>query len=400
MELTILLPCLNEAETVGICVGKALGFLELHGVDGEVVVADNGSDDGSQALAQAAGARVVDVTTRGYGAALIAGIGAAKGNFIIMGDSDDSYDFSSLTLFVDSLRGGFDLVMGNRFLGGIESNAMPNLHRYLGNPVLSGIGRIFFRSPIGDFHCGLRGFRRDSILDLDLQSPGMEFASEMVVKATLNSLKITEVPTVLYRDGRSRPPHLRSWHDGWRHLRLLLLYSPRWLFLYPGLFLLTVGLLFGGRLSVGSFSVGSVVLDVNSLVICSAAVLVGYQSLWFGVLSKAFASREGLLPHDVRVQRLREGFRLERALFSSFVAGLVGLGGILFTLVRWGAADFGRLDVRATIRMLVPSTTLVVIAAQTALSSLMLSILALPSSRPPARLTAALESSTNLPRPS
>ena len=382
MEVTILLPCLNEAETVATCVRKARGFLNLHHIEGEVLVADNGSDDGSQQLAGASGARVIDVPRKGYGAALIAGINQANGEFVIMGDADDSYDFSSLELFVVSLRGGADLVMGNRFRGGIEPKAMPRLHRYLGNPVLSGIGRVFFGSQIGDFHCGLRGFRRAAILQLDLQSPGMEFASEMVVKATLHELNIIEVPTVLHRDGRSRPPHLRSWHDGWRHLRFLLLFSPRWLFFYPGFALMWLGLVLGVKLSLGSWRVGTVVLDVNSLVVCSGAILVGYQSVWFGVLSKAFASREGLLPRDVRVERLRTRFRLERALLVSFVAALGGFAGLVLVLLRWGSVDFGRLDSGSTLRILVPSTTVIVAAAQTALSSLMLSILALPSARP------------------
>jgi glycosyltransferase involved in cell wall biosynthesis len=385
VELTILLPCLNEAETVGVCVRKARGYLEKHDIHGEVVVADNGSIDGSRELALAAGARIVSVPTRGYGAALIAGISEANGEFVIMGDSDDSYDFTSLEPFVASLRSGAELVMGNRFQGGIEPNAMPKLHRYLGNPVLSRVGRLFFRSTIGDFHCGLRGFRRASILQLGLQSSGMEFASEMVVKATLHGLVIDEVPTVLHPDGRSRPPHLRSWRDGWRHLRFLLLYSPRWLFLYPGLLLMVLGLVVGARISLGSWRIGSTVLDVNSLVVCSAAVLIGHQSVWFGVLSKSFASREGLLPLDVRVDRLRTRFPLEAALLASLLFSLVGLGGLLVVALRWGQADFGRLDARSTLRILVPSTTLIVGAAQISLSSLMLSILALPSSRPVAR---------------
>ena len=233
-ELTILMPCLNEAETLGICIEKALSFLARTGIAGEVVIADNGSTDGSQAIAEGLGARVVPVPARGYGSALLGGIEAARGRYVIMGDSDDSYDFSRLELFVEQLRAGYALVMGNRFKGGIMPGAMPALHRYLGNPVLTAIGRLFFRSPCGDFHCGLRGFDREAILALDLQAPGMEFASEMVVKATINRLRMTEVPTILSPDGRSRPPHLRSWRDGWRHLRFLLLFSPRWLFLYPG----------------------------------------------------------------------------------------------------------------------------------------------------------------------
>ena len=248
LELSIVMPCLNEAETLEVCIRKAQESLRKDEISGEVVIADNGSEDGSQEIAERLGARVVPVSGRGYGAALHGGFEAARGRFVIMGDADDSYDFSSLMPFVEKLREGYDLVMGNRFLGGIEPGAMPPLHRYLGNPVLTGIGRLFFRSPAGDFHCGLRGFRRDAILGLGLQTTGMEFASEMVVKSTLMGLRIAEVPTTLSPDGRSRPPHLRSWRDGWRHLRFLLLYSPRWLFLYPGAVLMLLGLVSGALL--------------------------------------------------------------------------------------------------------------------------------------------------------
>lgn len=382
LRITILMPCLNEAETVAICVAKARTWLDDRGVAGEVLVADNGSDDGSQALARGAGARVINVRRRGYGAALISGISAAQSEFIVMGDADDSYDFSDLDPFLDALDRGADLVMGNRFSGSIEDHAMPALHRYVGNPVLSGVGRLFFGSRVGDFHCGLRAFRRSAMLSLDLQSPGMEFASEMVVKATIHGLEIAEVPTILHPDGRSRPPHLRSWRDGWRHLRFLLLFCPRWLFFYPGLVLVVVGLSLGVRLTISSWRIGPVVLDVNTLIVCAAAVLIGYQSVWFAVLTKAFASREGLLPLDVRVERFRRRFRLERALAISFLAAAVGAIGFAAAFIRWSAAGFGTLDATATIRIVVPSMTLLVLAAQTALSSLFLSILALPSSRP------------------
>jgi glycosyltransferase involved in cell wall biosynthesis len=230
LELTILMPCLNEAETLATCITKARSFLSRTGISGEILIADNGSIDGSQTIARDLGARIIPVTTRGYGSALRTGIQAAHGRFVIMGDSDDSYNFSLLDDFVEKLRAGYQLVMGNRFKGGILPGAMPPLHRYLGNPVLTAIGRLFFRSACGDFHCGLRGFERSAILALDLQGSGMEFASEMVVKATVHNLRIAEVPIVLSPDGRTRPPHLRSWRDGWRHLRVLLLFSPRWLF--------------------------------------------------------------------------------------------------------------------------------------------------------------------------
>src|SRR6201997_4462303 len=266
------MPCLNEAETVATCVRKAIGFLAESGISGEVLVADNGSTDGSQQLATDAGARVVPISDKGYGNALMGGIVAARGKYVIMGDADDSYDFTHLMPFVNELRKGSDLVMGNRFEGGIEPGAMPPLHKYLGNPVLSFVGRLFFRSKIGDFHCGLRGFRRDSAIALGLQATGMEFASEMVVKATLAKQKITEVPTTLKKDGRSRKPHLRSFRDGWRHLRFLLLFSPRWLFFYPGLVLLLLGLGFGAAVATGPLNIGGVNFDVDTLVACGAAV--------------------------------------------------------------------------------------------------------------------------------
>src|ERR1700677_3068341 len=259
------MPCLNEAETLATCVRKAIGFLTESGIDGEVLIADNGSTDGSQQLAEAGGARVVNITEKGYGNALMGGIVAARGKYVIMGDSDDSYDFTNLMPFVDELRKGADLVMGNRFKGGIAPGAMPPLHRYLGNPVLSFVGRVFFRSKIGDFHCGLRGFSRDAIMALNLQATGMEFASEMVVKATLARQHITEVPTTLAKDGRSRPPHLHTWRDGWRHLRFLLLFSPRWLFFVPGLALLIAGLVIGAIVAPHPFSIGGVTFDVDTL---------------------------------------------------------------------------------------------------------------------------------------
>src|SRR5271165_1983666 len=264
-EFTILMPCLNEAETLANCISKARAFIARSGCTGEVVIADNGSTDGSEAIAEANGARVVHVVERGYGSALLGGIRAARGRYVIMGDSDDSYDFSDLDAFVDKLRDGHALVMGNRFKGGIKPGAMPPLHRYLGNPVLTTVGRIFFRSPCGDFHCGLRGFDRAAILGLDLQAPGMEFASEMVVKATIHNLNIAEVPTTLWPDGRTRPPHLRSWRDGWRHLRFLLLFSPRWLFLYPGIGLMVAGAIMMAWLLPAPRTIGGVTFGIHTL---------------------------------------------------------------------------------------------------------------------------------------
>src|SRR3954447_21937874 len=325
IELTILMPCLNEAETLARCIAKARSFLSRNKVIGEVVVADNGSTDGSQAIARAHGARVVDIAERGYGSALRGGIDAARGTYVIMGDSDDSYDFSRLEPFLEKLREGYALVMGNRFVGGIAPGAMPALHRYLGNPVLSSIGRVFFGTPCRDFHCGLRGFRRDAILDLDLQSPGMEFASEMVVKATIQRLTISEVPTTLSPDGRSRPPHLRTWRDGWRHLRFLLLYSPRWLFLLPGLLLILLGTL-GYALALPGTTVLGARLDVHTLLFASLAVLLGQQSALFGLFAKRHAAHVGLLPEDARAERFLRACTLERGLLAGLGCFTAGLG--------------------------------------------------------------------------
>ena len=301
-ELTILMPCLDEAETLARCIDKAQRFLARSDVRGEVLIADNGSTDGSQEIARTCGARVIAVPSKGYGSAVIAGICEARGRYVIMGDSDDSYDFSALDPFVEKLRAGCQLVMGNRFRGGILSGAMPPLHRYLGNPVLTMIGRTFFGSPCGDFQCGLRGFDRGAILALDLQAHGMEFASEMVIKATIRGLRIAEVPTTLSPDGRSRPPHLRTWHDGWRHLRFLLLFSPRWLFLYPGATLFVAGVMGMLWLIPQPRLIGSVTLDVHTLVYCAIAVVIGFQSMLFGIFTKIYAIKERLLPHDPRIE--------------------------------------------------------------------------------------------------
>ena len=380
VELTVVMPCLNEAETVATCVRKAVGFLETSGIDGEVLIADNGSTDGSQALAERAGARVVDIAEKGYGNALMGGITAARGEFVIMGDSDDSYDFTSLMPFITALRGGADLVMGNRFKGGIEPGAMPPLHRYLGNPVLSFIGRLFFRSPIGDFHCGLRGFRRDSVLALGLQATGMEFASEMVVKATIEGQRVTEVPTTLSRDGRSHPPHLRSWRDGWRHLRFLLLYSPRWLFFLPGLVLLIAGLVIGLLVLPGPLRVGSVTFDVDTLVAASAMVVIGFQSVLFWLFTQVYAGSEGFLPTEPSVQRILGKLSLERGIIIGFVLGLAGLAGLIFSLVYWHGAGFHSLNYEHSLRIMVPSVTALIVSCQLVLGTFFLSILGIKQS--------------------
>ncbi len=381
MELSIVMPCRDERETLEVCVSKARRYLDTAAIDGEIIVVDNGSTDGSGALARRLGVRVVDVPEPGYGAALMGGIRAARGAFVVMGDADDSYDFSALDPFVAALRDGADLVMGDRFAGGIDDGAMPPLHRYVGNPALSFLGRLFFHNDIKDFHCGLRAFRREAIVALDLQSPGMEFASEMVVKATLGGLTIAQVPTRLHRDGRSRPPHLRAWRDGWRHLRFLLLYSPRWLFFYPGLVMLVVGVGFGLVLTFTDVTIGPATLSIGTLAVCAGLVLIGYQSLWFALLSKTFASREGLLPDDRWVDQFRQRFPLELGLALAVVAVVAGVAGLVWAAAGW---DFQPLDPIRSMRLILPSVTVLVLGLQTALCSLLLSILGLPSARPTA----------------
>jgi len=380
-ELTILMPCLNEAETLAVCIAKALDYLERSGVNGEVLIADNGSTDGSQAIAAEAGARVVPIAAKGYGSALLGGIRAARGRFVIMGDSDDSYDFSDLDAFVEKLRDGHALVMGNRFKGGIKPGAMPPLHRYIGNPVLTTIGRIFFRSPCGDFHCGLRGFDRAAILDLDLQAPGMEFASEMVVKATIHHLRITEVPTTLWPDGRSRPPHLRSWRDGWRHLRFLLLFSPRWLFLYPGLGLLITGLAMMAWLLPAPRVVAGITLDIHTLFYASLAVIVGFHSALFYVFARLYGMREGLAPPDERFLRLTRAVTLEAGLLTGLLLLLIGVGLAVFALSAWNRTAFGVLAPEYAMRLVIPSGTCVLLAFQTAYGAFFLSVLGIRSGR-------------------
>jgi len=375
IELTIVMPCLNEAETLAACITKARSFFDRSGVKGEIVIADNGSTDGSQQIAIGLGARVVDVPVRGYGAALAAGIDAARGRFVVMGDSDDSYDFSRLDAYVEKLRDGFELVMGNRFKGGIAPGAMPPLHRYLGNPVLSTIGRMFFPTSVGDFHCGLRGFDRTAVQGLNLRTTGMEFASEMVVKASLAKLRIAEVPTTLSPDGRSRPPHLRSWRDGWRHLRFLLMFAPRSLFLYPGLALIALGLLACGLVLPGPLRMGSVVFDVHTLVIGMAAILVGTQMVIFFLLAKQHAISVGVLPMGDNFSAFRRLFRLEYALLLAGALVLLGVAGILVAVANWSALSFGVLDYSRMMRLVVPAVTLLAVGVQVAMAAFLSSIL-------------------------
>lgn len=377
IELSIVMPCLNEAETLATCIDKARGFLDRHGIAGEIVIADNGSTDGSQEIAVSRGARVVDVPSKGYGSALMGGIAAARGRYVIMGDADDSYNFTDLMPFVERLRAGDELVMGNRFQGGIEPGAMPPLHKYLGNPVLTWIGRLFFGSPSGDFHCGLRGFDRRAILALDLRTTGMEFASEMVVRATLQGLRIGEVPTTLSKDGRSRPPHLRSWRDGWRHLRFLLMYSPRWLFLYPGLFLMTAGLLVGAWLLPGPRRIGGVELDIQTMLYAAMAVVIGFQAVIFALFTKVFVISEGLMPEDPRLNRMFDYITLETGLIVGLALLLAGLGGSVHAVSEWGARAFGPLEPSRTMRWVIPAATALVLGCQIILSSFFLSILGL-----------------------
>jgi hypothetical protein len=377
LELTIVMPCLNEVETLASCVEKAQRWLIRSNVAGEIIIADNGSSDGSQAVATARGARVVHIEEKGYGSALRGGIEAARGKYVIMADADDSYNFSNLSPFLEKLRAGYELVMGNRFAGGIKPGAMPPLHKYLGNPVLTGIGRLFFRSPCRDFHCGLRGFSRAAVMKLDLRTSGMEFASEMVVKSTLNKLRIIEVPTTLSPDGRSREPHLRSWRDGWRHLRFLLLYSPRWLFLYPGALLMLVGLATGLWLMPGPQTVGRVTFDVHTLLYAAAAVVTGFQAVNFAVFTKIFGVTEGLLPPDPKLEKAFKYVTLESGLIVGITLFVSGLLLSCYALSDWGAHSFGSLDPSKILRLVIPAATAMMLGSEIVLSSFFLSVLGL-----------------------
>jgi Glycosyl transferase family 2 len=382
VELTILMPCLNEAETIAACIDKAGEFLARSGVAGEILIADNGSNDGSVEYALARGVRVVAVTERGYGAALRAGIAAARGRFVVIGDADDSYDFSRLDPYVAKLRDGCDLVIGNRFAGGIAPGAMPFLHRYLGNPVLSLIGRMFFHSGIRDFHCGLRGFHRDAILGLDLKTSGMEFASEMVVRAALNGLVLAEVPTTLAVDGRSRAPHLRTWSDGWRHLRFLLMFSPRWLFLYPGAMLVGLGLVATLALLPGPLMLGPQFgLDYHTFLVATIAILVGVQVVGFGVIARHFATANGLLPRSRMLDALMPLISMERGLMIALAVVCGGIGGVAWSLWQWAAVDFGALTSPAVMRVLTLSLALIATGVQLAFTFFLLGIIDLPLRR-------------------
>jgi glycosyltransferase involved in cell wall biosynthesis len=381
MQLTILMPCLNEAETLGTCIGKANAWIARSGVEAEVVVADNGSTDGSQEIARSLGARVVPVAQRGYGSALYHGSLAAQGEWIIMADSDDSYDFSALDPFVARLAEGYDLVMGNRFLGGIAPGAMPWKNRYIGNPVLTWIGRLLFKCPARDFHCGLRGFRKDAFLRMDLRTTGMEYASEMVIKATLFGMRISEVPTTLSPDGRSRPPHLRPWRDGWRHLRFMLLFSPRWLFAIPGAAVLAASLLCYLVLLRGALQLGGVVFDIHTLLFAQAGVILGSLGLTTGVAVRLFGMREGLLQRHALLDWVRRSPALEVGGSLGAILLAVGLGMGWLAFSDWAASGFGPLLPGEAIRRVSLSTLLFVEGGIVLMTSLLIGFLSLPVRR-------------------
>ena len=375
IELSIVMPCLNEAETLAICIRKAQRFLEESGVAGEVIVADNGSTDGSRQIATGMGARLVGVSERGYGAALIGGITAARGRFVVMGDADDSYDFAQLMPFVEALRAGGQLVMGNRFKGGIAPGAMPALHRYLGNPVLSFLGRRFYNARVGDFHCGLRGFDRAAIQSLQLRTTGMEFASEMVVKAVLYGLDVREVPTTLRPDGRSRPPHLRTWRDGWRHLRFLLTYAPRVLFVLPGLALAVPGAVAVAVLALGSVEIAGVELSATTMLFAAMALLLGCQLIGFGIVARLFGAANAMWPVSHRVARFRRWFSVERG--CQLGAGLVlaGLAGAAMLLWRWEGRGFGPMEPVMLMRLAIPAMLATLLGAQTVFTSFLIGLI-------------------------
>ncbi|MBL0358282.1 MAG: glycosyltransferase family 2 protein [Chitinophagaceae bacterium] len=376
MELTILMPCLNEAETIGTCIKKAHDWILKNAVEAEILISDNGSTDGSQKIAADLGARVINTPGKGYGAALISGILNAKGKYVIMGDSDDSYDFSSLTPFLDKLRQGFDLVMGNRFKGGIAKGAMPPVHRYFGTPLLSFIGRLFFKSTIGDIQCALRGFKQDIVTRLHLQTLGMEFASEMIVKASLFHFKIAEVPTTLSVDGRSRKPHLKTWPDGWRNLRFYLMHSPKWLFYIPGCFLFFTGLVLMLLTILNPFEIiRGIHLDANTLLFGGVFIITGFSCLTLGMFTRTYATEEGFLPKNKFDDKIEKLFTLESGILIGLLVFLSGLAGSIYAFYIWQQAKFGNLEYREILRIVVPSATLILLGTQLLFSSFFLGIL-------------------------
>ena len=372
------MPCLNEAETLATCIDKARQSMRDAQIEGEVVVADNGSTDGSQAIALTHGARMVAVPSRGYGAAVLGGFRSARGRYLLMADADDSYNFLHVSRFIEPLRAGADIVMGNRFRGGIEPGAMPLLHRYLGNPVLSFLGRLVFGAQCRDFHCGMRALTRQAFERLNLRTTGMEFASEMIVKATLLGMKVAEVPTTLSRDGRSRPPHLRTWHDGWRHLRFLMLYSPRWLFLYPGLALMLSGLAVAAWILPGRRMIGSVSFDVNTLVYALGAMFIGFQSLIFSLSARLYAQQVGLLPESARIGRWLPIVTLERGIAVGLSLIAAGIFGAFYGLDIWRATGFGELQ-PDVLRITLCSSEALLFGVELVFASFFLSVLQLAS---------------------
>jgi glycosyltransferase involved in cell wall biosynthesis len=381
VEVSIVMPCLNEAETLAKCIRHAQSAIAKGGLAAEVIVADNGSSDGSQQIAKDLGARVVDVSRKGYGSALIGGIDAAQGRFIVMGDADDSYDFEAIGPLIDKLREGYDLVVGNRFMGGIEPGAMPWSHRWIGNPILTFISRVFFHAPVGDTHCGLRAFKKDAYEKMRLRATGMEFASEMVIKASLKGMRITEVAVVLRPDGRSRPPHLRTWRDGWRHLRFMLLFSPRWLFLYPGLALFAVGAALSALLLPGPLHVAGVRLDIHTLLVAGFLSLIGYQLVLFAVFTKIFAVRMGFHPPHPVLEGLFKYITLEVGLLAGALMVLAGIVGLVLAVASWQSVGFGNLDPSLTMREVIPAVLLLAIGTQTVFASFFISILSIDIDR-------------------
>tara|TARA_R110002012_G_scaffold15335_2_gene61276 strand:+ start:314 stop:1468 length:1155 start_codon:yes stop_codon:yes gene_type:complete len=377
IELSVVMPCLNEAETLAICIKKAQGFFIQNNINGEVVIADNGSTDGSQDIAKQLNARVINVKEKGYGNALKGGIKEAYGTYVIMGDADDSYDFGKLEAYVAKLREGYDLVMGNRFKGGIKKGAMPFLHKYLGNPVLSFLGRLFFKIDIGDFHCGLRGFRKDAFYKMNLQTTGMEFASEMIVKSKLNNLSITEVPTVLSPDGRTRPPHLNTWQDGWRHLRFLLLYSPNWLFFIPGVLLLLFGFLSSCLLVLQPIELNNITLDVHTLLYTGTSIIIGFQFVLFYGLTKIYAVENNLLPKSNRYHKLFKYLNLEKGLIIGGLMVVFGFVLSFYSISIWKENDFSNLEPTRILRFVIPAIVSLQLGIQIILFSLFFSILGL-----------------------
>lgn len=377
VEVSIVMPCLNEAETLGNCIRHAQSAIAKGGLSAEIIVADNGSTDSSQQIARDLGARVVDVPRKGYGSALIGGIDAAQGRLVVMGDADDSYDFEAIRPLIDKLREGYDLVVGNRFLGGIEPGAMPWSHRWIGNPVLTFISRIFFHAPVGDTHCGLRAFKKDAYEKMSLRATGMEFASEMVIKASLKGMRITEMAVVLRPDGRSRAPHLRTWRDGWRHLRFMLLFSPRWLFLYPGLALFAVGAVLSALLLGGPLHVAGVRLDIHTLLVAGFLALNGYQLVLFAVFTKIFAVRMGFHPPHPVLEGLFKYITLEVGLLAGTLMLLAGIVGLVLAVASWQSASFGNLDPSLTMREVIPAVLLLAIGTQTVFASFFISILSI-----------------------